>query len=492
MGSNIGRVLSELPKWGKEGKGNEGTVKWRDTVGMSVEISYKNKLYTVNILDLVNGRLKIKYSDYDDYYITPSSFLGGKYGGLLRLKTSEYKYDVGDIVKHKNSDMTILKKIKIKHGIDKYEKGYEVRCEKCGSISEKTEIHLNSGHGCGVCINKVIDKDINSIHATDPWIEEYLVNKEDAYKYTFGSTCEKILFKCKNCGMTKKMTPYDFYKYGIGCKRCGDGASYPSKIVFNLLYQLNLNFETEKSDFDWLVDYGYRYDFYLIDYGLLIEVDGLQHKKEATGVFTPLEEQKRIDREKDELALKNGLKVIRIDCEKSELNFIKEKIIHTDLDKYFNLELVDWIECHKYAISSRVKEACDLWNSGIHSTPKIAELMKIKTSGCINKYLKQGLLLGWCDYNPKEVTAKIGSIYGRKNGIKCSKPLVCLETKQVFSSAKECSRQSEDVFGIVMHQGNISTSCRLGLKRYGYHFKYVQDLTEEEKIKYNIDLNKAI
>lgn len=488
MKNKIGRVLSELPKWGKEGMGNEGTVHWKKTAGMKVDIEYKEKIYNVKILDLVGDKLRVKYGDYEEYYITVSSFSDGRYGGLLRIVTSEYKYEIGEIIKHKNSDILILKKIRIKHGVNSCEKGYEVACKKCGSISEKTEIHLRYGNGCGICSNKVIDKDINSIHKTHPWMEEYLVNKEDAYIYTFGSTSKKVEFKCKDCGTVRELTPYDFYKYGICCKRCGDGVSYPSKIVYNLLSQLNVSFVAEKSDFKWLEGYGYRYDFYLENYNILIEVDGSQHKKETTGLFLRLDEQRKIDLDKDRLALENGFKIIRIDCEKSELEFIREQILQGELNKYFNLDLIDWNDCHRYAMSSRVKEACDLWNSGIHSTQEIADIMKVKTFGCICKYLKQGALLGLCDYDSREVMKKIGSKNGKVNGIKGSKPLICLEDGQEFPSTKECSRVSEEVFGVCMYQGSISASCRKGGRgsSKGYHFKYIQDLTEEEKIKYNI------
>lgn len=486
MKEKIGEVLSELPKWGKEGKGNEGTVDWKRTVGMGVDIKYKNQIYKVKILDLINDKLKVKYDNYEDYYISPSSFLNGNYGGLLRFKTSEYKYEIGDIINHKNSDIVILKKIKVKHGDDKYEKGYEVECKKCGYISEKTEMHLKRGHGCGVCSNKVIDKDINSIHVKEPWIEEYLVNKEDAFKYSFGSTSKKLLFKCPNCGTIKKMTPYDFYKYGICCKRCGDGVSYPSKIMYNLLCQLNIDFEPEKSDFEWLKGYGYRYDFYIPHNNILIEVDGRQHKRESSGCFTSLNEQQLIDSEKDRLALENGFKIIRIDCEFSNLEFIRKNILNSKLSNYFDLSNIDWKDCHKYSISSRVKEVCDIWNSGVKSTKEIADIMKIKTFGCISNYLKKGALLGWCDYNPKEVVKNIGAMNGRVNGLKCSKSLICLDTGETFPSTKECSRRSEELFGAYIHQGNISASCRLGVRRKGYQFKYIQDLTEEEKLKYNI------
>ena len=487
MKKRLGRILTDLPKWGKDGMGNEGTIKWKDCIGMDIEIEYKNNTYSIKILDYDGKNLSVKYNDYEIYYISTGSFTCGNYGGLLRLKTSEYKYQVGDVINHKNSDMVILNKIRVKHGTDKHEKGYEIQCKTCGDISSKSEIHLKNGHGCGICSNQKIEKDINSIHATDPWIEEHLVDKEDAYKYTCGSTTSKIWFKCLNCGYIKKMTPYDFYKYGIGCKRCGDGVSYPSKIMFNVLVQLDIAFIAEKSDFYWLENYNYRYDFYLPDSNILIEVDGLQHKKESTFTTITLEEQQRIDKEKNNLAKENGFLMIRIDCAKSELDFIRNNILKSELANRFDLSKIYWLNCHKYAVSSRVREACDLWNSGIHSTQKIADIMKIKTFGCICKYLKQGAMLGWCNYDSRDVMNKIGSKNGRNNGLKCSKKVICLETGQIFNSTKECSRMSEEYLGVFIYQGNISASCRLGRKRQGYHFKYITDLTPEEKLKYNVE-----
>ena len=103
---------------------------------------------------------------------------------------------------------------------------------------------------------------------------EYLVNKEDGYKYTSQSG-KLIKVKCKNCGLEKEIKVKNLYaEHGVACERCSDGKSYPEKFMYNLLEQSNINFETQYSP-QW--GNGHRYDFYLPDYNIIIETHGEQH-----------------------------------------------------------------------------------------------------------------------------------------------------------------------------------------------------------------------
>ena len=61
---------------------------------------------------------------------------------------------------------------------------------------------------------------------------------------------------------------------------------------------------------------------------------------------------------------------------------------------------------------------------------------------------------------------KSGKINGPKNGKKASRPLVCVDTGEVYCSIKEASR----VTGI--SSGSISNSCRKGHRGGGYHWEF--------------------
>ena len=72
----------------------------------------------------------------------------------------------------------------------------------------------------------------------------------------------------------------------------------------NFLIQLDIDFISEYSP-DW-IDLK-RYDFYIPSHSMIIETDGLQHKKDVGGYFN-YDEIKNNDKLKKELAKLNGIK----------------------------------------------------------------------------------------------------------------------------------------------------------------------------------------
>jgi len=66
----------------------------------------------------------------------------------------------------------------------------------------------------------------------------------------------------------------------------------------------------------------------------------------------------------------------------------------------------------------------------------IVNKLKIRR-GTVRKYLKQGCLLGWCDYNAND--EKIKNIRNIAN--KFSKPIICLTTGEIFISINEASKK---------------------------------------------------
>ena len=89
---------------------------------------------------------------------------------------------------------------------------------------------------------------------------------------------------------------------------------------------------------------------------------------------------------------------------------------------------IDWLKCHEYACSNLVKKVCDLWNSGIKSAKEIAKLLKRGKSSII-RFLKQGVELNWCNYNPNISFLKVA----------CKK-VICLNTNEIFNSITEASK----------------------------------------------------
>lgn len=315
-------------------------------------------------------------------------------------------------------------------------KGYKYKCLICGNIDIIFEINLIKRQGCNVCCipsHKVL-KGYNDMWTTNPNLAKLLADPDDGYKYTEHNG-HYVDWKCPNCGnFIKNKKIEDINKYGLSCPRCSDGISFGQKILFNVLNQLHIDVVTEKT-FDWINKK--RYDFYIPKYKIIIEVNGKQHyEKNDRG--RSLKEEQENDKLKKELAITNGVKLenyIVIDCRKSELDWIKNNILKSRLNKLFDLSKIDWQRCHKYACNSLVKQACDLWNTYQYSTIKIGLMLHLSDT-TIRHYLRQGTKLGLCIYDSKEVQKKNGQIIGECN----KRKVICLNNKKIFSSICDAKR----------------------------------------------------
>jgi len=287
----------------------------------------------------------------------------------------------------------------------------------------------------------------NVIATTDPKLSLFLVNEEDSFKYSRGSGV-KIPMKCPDCGYKKEMGIDTLRRQGFGCNRCGDGVSYPNKIGFNFFEQLvNIqevnNFESEKS-FDWC-KFIYKnklrkgkYDFYfeLDNKKYIVEMDGGWHTNDNNMNDQTKEDSQYIDNEKYRLAKENGIILIRIDCKFSNLDYIKNNILLSELDTILNLNDINWSVCDKYACKSLVKVSCDLWNEGIKNVVKISNELKLdKTT--IRRYLNKGTELGWCYYDGKEESLNNYKSTSKKFSVK----VICITTGEVFDSMVKASEK---------------------------------------------------
>jgi len=277
----------------------------------------------------------------------------------------------------------------------------------------------------------------NTISITNPELISFLINKEDVFKYSRCSS-KLIPMKCPNCGYEREFSFQQLIDKGFACPKCSEGY-YPEKFMFNFLEQLLDNdFQTQLSrkTFKWCENY--RYDNYLEKTNCIIETHGKQHyEKLANGSKWKgsLKEIQDNDKIKEQLAKDNGIKnYIVLDCRHSELEWIKNSIMQSDLPKLLNFkeEDINWLKCHESAISSRAITICDLWNNGIKNIKIIANRLKLNI-GTVKKYLRQGAMIGWCDYihsDKVDYTLKY-------------KRVICLTTNIIFDSIKDASKMYE-------------------------------------------------
>ncbi|MBM7835722.1 hypothetical protein [Clostridium sardiniense] len=346
----------------------------------------------------------------------------------------------------------------------------------------------NAGRKCPVCANRKIIKGINDIATTHPQLVKYFVNVEDSYKYSYSSSKE-VLMECPDCGYQKILRIADLTNKRFSCPKCSDGISYPEKFVFNVLNQLNVKFQYQKSNFEWIPlntinAPQYYYDFYIEGDNILIEVQGeLHYKQSKFEKARSLKFIKKNDEDKKKLAIKNNIKTyLQLDCQKSDMEYIKYEISNSELSNIYDLSQIDWLKCHEYACSSRVKEVCDFWNNGTKDIKIVSNYFKLSCN-TIRNYLKHGEDLGWSNYSQWCMREKDYS-YIKKS----CKPIICIDNNRIFSGCNELARQSESLFGVKLLPGQISMVCNNKSKHHkGYHFKYIKDLIQQERIKYNID-----
>lgn len=148
--------------------------------------------------------------------------------------------------------------------------------------------------------------------------------------------CTPLLFKC-SCGKTFKTNLSHFlYDNKFRCNVCSKNQSLISLKTETWLNENEIAHKKEVSfsDLKSKNNKPLRYDFYLKDLNILIEVDGKQHYEKAWGITDDkfIENMNR-DKAKDEYAVNNKIKLVRIPYyEYDNDNYVKileENILNT-------------------------------------------------------------------------------------------------------------------------------------------------------------------
>ncbi|MFA5586210.1 MAG: hypothetical protein WDA02_06645 [Saccharofermentanales bacterium] len=99
---------------------------------------------------------------------------------------------------------------------------------------------------------------------------------------------------------------------GIGCSSYND--SKGEKLIYKILIDNNIKLKKQKTFKDCKDKILLKFDFYLTDYNICIEFDGLQHFKpfELWGGEMEFKNIQRRDQIKNEYCSKNNIKLFRI------------------------------------------------------------------------------------------------------------------------------------------------------------------------------------
>lgn len=213
-----------------------------------------------------------------------------------------------------------------------------ITCSEHGDFSVRPDNFLH-GHGCKKCA-------INKSPQCQPWTtEEFIERAKKIYpnKYTYEKTNyknykTKIIVTCEKHGDFE--TDPDNFLHGHSCPHCAK--SLMENRVKQLLDECQINYEQQKT-FNWLKNIGkLKIDFYLPDYNIALECQGLQHYKpiEMFGGEERLKIIQERDRIKKDLCEKHGIKILYFSDFKDKLpNFVikdKKVLLEKIYEKNFN------------------------------------------------------------------------------------------------------------------------------------------------------------
>ena len=259
----------------------------------------------------INSRTKIKVKCNkcgNEWSALSSSLLRGrgckKCHTLNQRKTNdkfseEFVKNYGD--KYELLSDYINAKIKIK-----------VKCKLCDNIWESKPYHLSHTKcECPKCIAK--ERGIKSRKTHEKFVEDVFNIHNDKYEVIgqYIKANVKIEIKCNNCNNNWNIVPYSLLQ-GFGCPICVQSKGESS--IKNYLDNNNINYYQQKTFENCKNIQALPFDFYLPDYNICIEYDGIQHFKsvEYFGGDDKLKYTINNDKIKNDFCKKNKIKMIRI------------------------------------------------------------------------------------------------------------------------------------------------------------------------------------
>ena len=184
-----------------------------------------------------------------------------------------------------------------------------IQCNKCGYIfSQLLSNHLSLKQGCQKCAK-------NQRLSNNEIIERLKIrNLDNSFTYlnvNYKNIYSKLTIKCNKCGNIFSQS-FKKHMYGQGCPVCkisqGERKIKDFLIQSNITYYQQYKFEGCKNIFQL------PFDFYLPDFNICIEYDGIQHfePREKFGGKKEFEKSINRDKIKNEYCLDNNIKIVRI------------------------------------------------------------------------------------------------------------------------------------------------------------------------------------
>lgn len=307
-----------------------------------------------------------------------------------------------------------------------------------------------------------------TIREERPDLVMYFENSSDADVLTLGSH-KKASLVCPICKTIRHdMSVCVLVRGGFKCKICKTGKSIPERFCSNVLSQLKVEYEREKS-FAWSKKK--RYDFYIENASVIIEVHGMQHYSERYNWNNKTNTIEN-DTLKREVALNNGvIKYIEIDCRYSKKDWLVQNF-QKSLGNVFELKNIDWNSAFLYAISNledllKVAEVWNDRNSELENSRTLAKKTNMTVSSFYS-YLKYCSSVGLCEYDGTLERFISISKVGKLNKRQIHRYTIGGEYIDTFESAESAHELTK------INRSSI-TNCLNGVYRTAGNFRWSHD-----------------
>lgn len=270
-------------------------------------VNYKNINTEVKIICEIHGEINIK----------PSNFLYNKYGcpscdPTIRLGTKKF-IEKSNIIHNNLYDYS-------KSIYGKTNQDYLIIiCNDHGEFTQQAGAHLK-GQGCPKCSN-------NKKKTNQEFIKEAISIHGDLYNYNlieYKTKEDYIKIICNDHGIFEQKAKV--HLWGHGCQICNN--SKMELYCRNIFKLNNIKFEQNKKFKTCKNKRLLPFDFYLNDYNILIECDGIQHRKviDFFGGIEKYNYQINNDNIKTQWSIDNNIKLYRLNNLKDIDLFINQTL----------------------------------------------------------------------------------------------------------------------------------------------------------------------
>jgi len=276
-----------------------------------------NNRYDYSLVDYKTSKIKVKFicSKHGEFTQTPSNHIKSiipckkcaSENMALNLdnfiKNSEKfhnnKYDYS-LVNYKTNSVKV-----------------KIVCPEHGVFEQLPVVHMQ-GFGCSKCSNKYI-----------PTTKEFIIKANKIHNNRYDYSLAKYTHSEKNIRIICRehgefnQRPHNHLQ-GQGCPRCKE--SKGEKIIAECLIEKDINFELQYTFNKCRNINPLPFDFYLPEYNICIEYDGIQHfeHREFFGDINSFIELKKRDRIKNKYCENNNINLIRISYKDNIGNKLEE------------------------------------------------------------------------------------------------------------------------------------------------------------------------